>query len=112
MLSTTTTALGGQLRSVQSAAHGHLNTLLQSGEIKQVFHALSPAAQVALKHSYRVGFTEAFDHILIIAAAIAFVGAVLALVLVRQRDFVASQAPAADVPADVPRARAQSPSRS
>ncbi len=101
VLSTTTTALGGQLKSVQSAAHGHLNTLLQSGEIKHVFHALSPAAQVALKHSYRVGFTEAFDHILIIAAAIAFVGAVLALVLVRQRDFVASQAPAADVSADV-----------
>lgn len=55
-----------------------------------VFHAFFPAAQVALKHSYRVDFTEAFDHILLIAAAIAFVGAVLALVLVRQRDFVAS----------------------
>ena len=94
VLNTTTSRLGGQLPAVQAAAHGHLNTLLQSGEVKQVFHVLSPAAQLALKHSYRVGFTEAFDHILIIAAAIAFVGAVCALVLVRQKDFVASQAPA------------------
>jgi EmrB/QacA subfamily drug resistance transporter len=94
VLNTTTSRLGGQLPAVQAAAHGHLNTLLQSGEVKQVFHALSPGAQLALKHSYRVGFTEAFDHILLIAAAIAFVGAVLALVLVRQKDFVASQGPA------------------
>jgi EmrB/QacA subfamily drug resistance transporter len=93
VLSTTTGALGSQLHSVQAAAHGQLGTLLESGEVKHVFHALSPAAQLALKHSYRLGFTEAFDHILLIGAAIAFVGAVLALVLVRQRDFVASQAP-------------------
>jgi EmrB/QacA subfamily drug resistance transporter len=92
VLSATTKSLGEQLQSVRAAAHGHLNTLLQSGEVKQVFHALSPGTQVALKHSYRVGFTEAFDHILLIAAAIAFVGAVLALVLVRQRDFVSSVA--------------------
>jgi EmrB/QacA subfamily drug resistance transporter len=98
VLSKTTSALGGQLQSVQTAAHGHLGTLLQSGEVKQVFHALSPAAQLALKHSYRLGFTEAFDNILLIAAAIAFVGAVLALVLVRQRDFVASQGPAPEMP--------------
>ena len=65
-----------------------------------MFHALSPAAQLALKHSYRVGFTEAFDHILLIAAAIAFVGAVLALVLVRQKDFVASQAPPTEMPTE------------
>ena len=90
VLQTTTTKLGAQLPAVQAAAHGHLNTLLQSGEIKQVLHTLSPAAQLALKHSYRVGFTEAFDTILIIAAGIAFVGAILALILVRSRDFVSS----------------------
>jgi EmrB/QacA subfamily drug resistance transporter len=101
VLNTTTGALGSQLHPVQSAAHGQLGTLLESGEVKQVFHALSPAAQLALKHSYRLGFTEAFDHILLIAAAIAFVGAVLALVLVRQRDFVASQAPAEMAPGGV-----------
>jgi hypothetical protein len=100
VLNTTTSRLGAQLPAVQTAAHGHLNTLLQSGEVKQVFHALSPAAQLALKHSYRVGFTQAFDNILIIAAAIAFVGAVCALVLVRQKDFVASQGPAAEMPAE------------
>ena len=95
VLSTTTTKLGAQLPAVQTAAHGHLNTLLQSGEVRQVFHLLSPAAQTALKHSYRVAFTGAFDTILVIAAAIAFIGGVLALILVRQRDFVASQGPPA-----------------
>jgi EmrB/QacA subfamily drug resistance transporter len=98
VLSTTTTALGAQLHSVQTAAHGHLNTLLESGEVKHVFHALTPAAQHALAHSYKLGFTKAFDHILVIAAAIAFVGAVLALVLVRQRDFVVSHAPDGGTP--------------
>ncbi len=94
VMSTTSSRLAaaGQAHAVQAAAHGRLGTLLQSGEVSHIFGALSPAARVALEHSYRVGFTEAFTTILLIAAAIAFVGAVLALVLVRQRDFVGAQA--------------------
>ncbi|HTC71271.1 MAG TPA: MFS transporter [Solirubrobacteraceae bacterium] len=54
-----------------------------------------------LRHeSHRAAFVGAFDDILKIAAAIAFVGAVLALALVRQRDFVASQGPAAEMAAE------------
>jgi hypothetical protein len=89
---TTTLAAASQLQPVQSAAHGHLNTLLESGEVARVFHALPPAARGALAHSYRLGFTNAFDSILLIAAGIAFVGAILALILVRSRDFVSSVA--------------------
>jgi hypothetical protein len=94
VLSTTTGALvaSGQLQPVRGAAHGQLGTLLESGEVAQVFHALSPTARGALEHAYRLGFTDAFDTILVIAAAIALVGAVLALVLVRGRDFVTSTA--------------------
>ncbi len=65
-------------------------TLLESGEVTQIAHSLSAAARAALDHSYRVGFTEAFTTIALIAAVIALVGAVLAFVLVRSRDFVSA----------------------
>ncbi len=94
----TTTALraSGQAREVLSTAHGQLSTLLESGEVTQIARSLSPAARTALDHSYRVGFTGAFTTIAIIAAMIALVGAVLAFILVRSRDFVsAGELPAA-----------------
>ncbi len=88
----TTTALSssGPGRQVLGAAHGHLAGALVSGDVSQVARHLSPAARAALGHSYRVGFTSAFTSILIIAAAIALVGALLAFALVRASDFVAS----------------------
>ncbi|MGH2855222.1 MAG: MFS transporter [Solirubrobacteraceae bacterium] len=96
--SATTAALAarGQAHAVLAAAHGHLSTLLQSGAVGHILHTLSPAARAALEHAYRVGFTEALTTILALAAAIAFVGAVLAFALVRSRDFVSSVEPAAD----------------
>ncbi len=95
-------AASGQGQAVQSAAHGHLSTLLQSGEVGKVLHALPPVPQAALEHAYRVGFTEAFTTILAIAAAVALAGAVCAFVLVRSRDFVSSAEPAAEAPAREP----------
>jgi EmrB/QacA subfamily drug resistance transporter len=88
----TTAALrsSGQTHAILGAAHGQLGTLLESGEVTQIAHSLSGAARAALDHSYRVGFTEAFTTIALIAAAIALVGAVLAFVLVRSRDFVSA----------------------
>jgi EmrB/QacA subfamily drug resistance transporter len=102
--SATTTALAarGQAHTVLAAAHGQLSTALESGELGKVLHTLSPAARGALLHSYRVGFIEAFTTILVIAAAIAFVGAVCAFVLVRSRDFVSSAEPASEAPAREP----------
>jgi FlaG/FlaF family flagellin (archaellin) len=43
-----------------------------------------------LLHAYRVGFTEAFTTILLIASAVALAGAVLSFWLIRSSDFVAS----------------------
>ncbi|HTA12761.1 MAG TPA: hypothetical protein VK765_05000, partial [Solirubrobacteraceae bacterium] len=102
----TTAALNtsGHAREVQAAAHGKLSALLGSGEVTQVAKHLHPAARTALLHSYRVGFTHAFDSIALIAALIALVGGALAFALVRGRDFVASappQAPREPVQADV-----------
>jgi EmrB/QacA subfamily drug resistance transporter len=80
----------GHLPEVLKAAHGQLGTLLESGEVTPIARSLSPAARTALVHSYRVGFTGAFTTIAIIAAVLALVGAALAFLLVRSRDFVSS----------------------
>ncbi len=95
VVSTTSSSLAasGQAHAVQAAAHGQLPALLQSGEVHKVMGALSPSARGALEHAYRVGFTEAFSTILLIGGAVALLGAVAALLLVRQRDFVAAGAP-------------------
>ena len=103
----TTAALrsSGQAREVIGAAHGQLSTLLESGEVTQIAHSLSAGARTALEHSYRVGFTEAFTTIALIAAVLALVGGVLAFVLVRSRDFVSAgelpAKPGADEPVAV-----------
>jgi EmrB/QacA subfamily drug resistance transporter len=88
----TTAALraSGHVPEVLSAAHGRLGTLLESGEVSQIAHSLSPAVRASLDHSYRVGFTNAFTTIALIAALLALVGGVLAFVLVRSRDFVSA----------------------
>ncbi len=87
----------GRAHEVLSAAHGHLATLLESGEVGHIAHSLSPATSAALNHAYRVGFTEAFTQIATIAAVVALAGAALAFVLVRSRDFVsAGEAPAVE----------------
>ncbi|MGH2903227.1 MAG: MFS transporter [Solirubrobacteraceae bacterium] len=93
---TSALAAAGQQHAVSAAAHGQLKTLLVSGEVSKLFHTLPPSASAALADSYRVGFVDAFHTILLVAAAIALVGAALAFVLVRGRDFVSSAAPAAE----------------
>ncbi len=84
----------GHTREILAAAHGQLSTLLQSGNVSQIAHTLSPAARSALVGSYRLGFTDAFTDILIVGAILALTGSLLAFVLVRGRDFVASGPPA------------------
>ncbi len=83
-------AISGRVHEITVAAHGQLGTLLESGEVTQIARRLSPAARTALDHAYKVGFTDAFTTIALIAAAIALIGSVLAFVLVRSKDFVSS----------------------
>jgi EmrB/QacA subfamily drug resistance transporter len=82
-------------RSVLATAHGHLGAALVSGGARSLTSSLGPRAGRVLSHAYRVGFTDALTSILTIAAAIAACGAVCAFALVRSRDFVASEQPAA-----------------
>jgi len=87
-------AADGPGREVLHAAHGSLGSALVSGDVRNLASHLPPSAGAALGHAYRVGFTSAFDSILMIAALIAFFGALCAFILVRGRDFVTSEDPA------------------
>jgi EmrB/QacA subfamily drug resistance transporter len=93
----TTSALlrSGAGREVLLAAHGKLAGALVSGNVSSVARPLPATARTALAHAYRVGFTEALTSILIIASMVALAGAIFGYALVRSRDFVVSEAPAA-----------------
>jgi EmrB/QacA subfamily drug resistance transporter len=74
------------------ARHGGvlLTQALQAGAVRQAMQTMSAPAQSALLAAYRVGFSGTLNELLHIAAVVALLGAVLALVLVRQKDFVPS----------------------
>jgi len=76
-------------RDVTTALRGRLSGALASGQAHVLEETLPAAPRTALAHAYRASFTSALTEILLIAAAIAFVGSLLALALVRGRDFVA-----------------------
>ena len=94
-------------------AHGgRLGGTISAGGIREATSSLpAGGARAALIDAYKVGFTSTFNHLMAIAAVIAFVGAVGSLALVRQRDFVPSispddvGSPATSEPAPPPAAR-------
>jgi hypothetical protein len=62
-------------------------------------HGSSPQKLAQLQQITRGSFTTALDHILLVAAVIAFVSGVLCFVLIRQEDFVAHAPGAPETPA-------------
>jgi hypothetical protein len=83
-------ASSGAGRKALHATHGRLSGALVSGEVRHLASALASQPRAALLHASRLGFTDAFTTILLIAAAIALIGSVFAFALVRSRDFVTS----------------------
>jgi hypothetical protein len=59
-----------------------------SGNAAQAVQALPPDLRAPVADALRVAFVDGFDLILWIAAAIALFGAIISLLLVRQRDLV------------------------
>jgi EmrB/QacA subfamily drug resistance transporter len=80
-------------------AHGgsRLSGAIAEGGVREAAASIPNAgARQALISAYQVGFTSTCNHLMVIATIIAFIGALGALALVRQRDFVPSFSPTTD----------------
>jgi len=91
-------------REVLGRGGSQLRGALSAGEVHQVAASVPVAARGALLNAYHVGFSATLNHLMDIGAIVAFVGAVCAFALVRQRDFViptgAGGPPSGAAPAD------------
>ena len=69
---------------------------VSSGGASAAAQAVPPQARELVARVARTAFIDGFNEILVVAAILAFVGALLALLLVRRRDFVTfpAEAPA------------------
>jgi EmrB/QacA subfamily drug resistance transporter len=95
----TTTALHKTSAGLVVLQHGgsQLHGALAGGGVQQAAqHIPDAAARTALLGAYRQGFSTTLNHLMVIAAIVAFVGVVCGLVLVRQRDFVIPGGPSSD----------------
>jgi EmrB/QacA subfamily drug resistance transporter len=92
---TTAALASGPGHTVLHTSRQQLTGALVSGDVRRLAHSLPGAGRSALMHAYRVGFTDAFTSILIVAACVALAGSLLAFVLVRSRDFVVAPSAAA-----------------
>jgi EmrB/QacA subfamily drug resistance transporter len=97
----TTAALNKTASGVEVLRHGGsaLHGALSAGQVQQVAqHIPFGGARAALTGAYHVGFSTTLNHLMSIGAVVAFVGAVGAVALVRQRDFVVPGSPGAAAP--------------
>jgi predicted MFS family arabinose efflux permease len=81
--------LGHQLAQAGPQLGAHRQAIVHAaagGNPSQVIQSLPPALRAPVGHALHVAFVSGFDRILWIAAAISMAGAVLAFLLVRQRD--------------------------
>ncbi len=91
--------LGSLLAGTPAAAHtSQIAQGVSAGGSRQVVAAVPPQFRATVSHAANQAFVSSLNELFIIASVTAFVGAVLAALLVRQRDFVA--------PAQVPEAQA------
>jgi hypothetical protein len=69
---------------------GKIADQLSSGQAGKALSSLPPAARAHVAEVARASFITGLNHILVVGAIVAACGAVLAAVLVRPQDFVAS----------------------
>jgi EmrB/QacA subfamily drug resistance transporter len=92
-------ARSGQLGAVVRGTHGALQSTFASGSTGRLAQALAPRPRHALVDSFDTAFAGALNEILLIAAAVALLGAIGALVLVRRSDFITAEPVASPVAA-------------
>jgi EmrB/QacA subfamily drug resistance transporter len=93
--------LGDALSGAPLPAGGEdeLAAAVTSGGTQTAAQAAPPEARDVIVEAARGAFVDGLNEILIVAAGVAFIGAILALALVRARDFVAAPSPR---PAEAP----------
>ena len=62
--------------------------MVRQGQVGRLLASLPPARRGVVAEAIRSGFAAGLNDLLIVTAALAFAGAVCALVLIRPRDFV------------------------
>jgi EmrB/QacA subfamily drug resistance transporter len=82
--------LAGTPIGAHSSAFAHA---VAAGGTQRVLTSVPPAGRPQVSHAIAAAFTTAMNDILLVGAVVALTGALLALVLVRSRDFVAYGAP-------------------
>jgi MFS family permease len=82
-------ALGG------SGPRGVSGEALASGQATQIARALPPDQRAQFVDAFHTGFIGALDDLLVIAAIVAFAGAIAGWSMIRRRDFVTARAPEA-----------------
>ncbi len=94
----TTHALAASAAGRDILRHGaSVITVVSQGAVRQAGGALPAVARHTLLTAYRTSFAATFDHLMVIATGVAAAGAIGSLFLVRQRDFVPSIQPEADL---------------
>ncbi|MHB1584357.1 MAG: MFS transporter [Acidimicrobiales bacterium] len=96
----TQAALAATATGREVLAHGgsRLTQALDAGAVRAAAAQVPAAPRQALLHAYRIGFSGTLDELMVIGAVIAFVGAVVTVLTVRQRDFVVHGAPGGGAP--------------
>lgn len=81
-------AVTAQLQTGPLAAHAHqIASQISGGSVAQALQSAPPSQRGALLAATKAGYAGALDHILLIAALVAFASAALTTVLIRPRDF-------------------------
>jgi predicted MFS family arabinose efflux permease len=93
-----TVAAGLAGTPVSGQAH-QLADAVGAGKVSEAIAAAPAPARAAIAHTAQAGFVDGLNAILLVGAIVAYAGAVLALTLIRQRDYVASEAAVAGAPA-------------
>jgi EmrB/QacA subfamily drug resistance transporter len=94
--------LEGAISSVPALARHapQIVALVRQGEVKQAIAGVAPALRGQLGHAIRSSFASGIDLLVIVTGAVALVGAVAALALIRSKDFhVRTEKPSAEQPA-------------
>jgi EmrB/QacA subfamily drug resistance transporter len=90
----------GSLAGTPVAGHAHaLADAISAGQVSGAIASAPAPARAAVAHAAQAGFVDGLNVILLVGAIVAFTGAALALLLIRQRDYVGAGAPVAGAPA-------------